>query len=112
MGDIKNWMPAAIRRAEQWGFMMEALIDMAVLDMRLHGGPSSFDFDRARGVGLRLAFTGDVAEGRMQGMDWGGTAAENEGMKPPASGEIAKALAIGAWCPGGLNFGSRHWEEK
>lgn len=112
--DQVPWVAVANRVMDQWGGIMEVLIEMAVLDLRTRGGPNATDFARAREVGRRLSVSGDSAEGKMKGKGatWGKSAAEAEGIAPPRSGEVAKALACGAWCPGGLHFNGRHWEER
>lgn len=97
-----NWVDAAEKRCLKLNILLEALIDLYVWDLRSRGGPSSADFATARDVGERLAFTGDVFQ-------WPDPKAE---IQPPTPKQIAKALACGAWCPGGLNFAGRHWEVK
>lgn len=97
-----DWEISAERMAARFNEMMPSLIEFALIDLDMKGGPTEADFAHAREIGERLAPTGDA-------FTRGGKSAGGE---PPGMGAIAKALACGAWAPGGLDFGGHHWERS
>ena len=106
---VTDWVDRSRHLREQTIVMLEPLIDMAVLTYQMKGGPSAADFLDANRIGAQLSHGGDWLESNMLGKNDGKTA----GCSPPPSlAQIAKAMACGAWCPGGLHFAGRHWEEK
>ncbi len=81
-------------------------VPLALADLRQRGGPREGDWAQARAFGERLACHGDAplfrtdsAAARQEGRD---TASMFNG--------LVRALAVLAYCPGGVTFQGLHWE--
>lgn len=95
-------MTGDLKKNAEFSQSLVFLVEIAVIALERQGGPTPELEAWAREVGVRLAHGGDEVQFR----DGKGASAA------PRLGDIAKALAIGAWAPGGLDLYGHHFEVK
>ena len=101
---MTGWVKAAVEKAHLLNGFLSFLVGVAIEDLKRKGGPTEADWESAREVGVKLSHTGDAYDFRCDT-----TAKERQ--ERVTTGQIAKALAVGAWCPGGFDLGGVHFEE-
>jgi hypothetical protein len=79
---------------------LELAVPLCIADLRAAGGPREEDRERARRFADELASHGDELLYRSR--EKGGSAA--------LFAELARALAVLAWQPGGVRFAGLRWE--
>jgi hypothetical protein len=77
---------------------LEVAVPLRIAEFRAQGGPTEADLASARAFGIELASRGDV-------LLFGGKKGEAAEMFNRA----ARALAVLAYCPGGVRFAGAHW---
>ena len=82
--------------------MMATAVPLHIMQLQDKGGPDDKDMERARAVSDKLGERGDVL---LYGSDKKGECAE-------MFNETARAIAILAFCPGGVNIFGQHFEAK
>ncbi len=78
---------------------LSAAVPLRIAAYRQHGGPDAEDLERARRHSLVVAEKGDV-------LQYGG----KDGEAAELFNSLADALAIMAFCPGGVDFAGDHYE--
>jgi hypothetical protein len=81
---------------------LSASVPLRIADFQRRGGPDDADFERIRGFAQVLGEKGDV-------LQFGG---KKKGEPAALFNQLADALAVMAFCPGGVKFGDEHWEAK
>lgn len=77
-------------------------VPLRILEIKSRGGPTDTDFERAKAFGPVLAEKGDV-------LMFGG---KKKGEAAHLFNELAYAMAVMSFVPGGLNFFEDHYESK
>ena len=78
-----------------------AAVPLHILGMREKGGPDDADFQRARDASDALGERGDV-------LLFGGS--KRKGEVAELFNALAHAIAVLAFCPGGVTAFGEHWE--
>ena len=78
---------------------LEVAVPLRIAELRAAGGPSEADYAEARAFGPVLGAKGDV-------LQFGG----KKGEAAALFNKTARALAILAFCPGGVKFAGSHWQ--
>ena len=80
---------------------LDAAVPLRIAEYVQQGGPGDEDFARVRRYAQTLAEKGDI-------LQYGG----KKGQAAELFNGLSDALAILAFCPGGVRFCGRHWESK
>jgi hypothetical protein len=79
---------------------LEAAVLLRIAQLRKHGGPTAVDFEQARAFSQTLAEKGDVL---MYG-------SKKKGEAAALFNQLAGALSVMAFVPGGVTFAGYHFE--
>lgn len=80
---------------------LEFTVPMCLAEYQAQGGPTIRDYERARAFGIRLAAEGDQLLYRGK-----------PGVAATLVAQLADALAILSYCPGGVTFLGTKWESQ
>ena len=81
---------------------LDACVGLRIEEIRCRGGPSTDDYDRASMFGRAVLSQGDT-------LLFGGG---KPGEAGDLAGNLAHAIAVLSFAPGGVGVFGRHWESK
>lgn len=81
--------------------LLQIAVPLAIAELQSRGGPTDRDVAEARAFSSELGSRGDI-------LLYGGRRGEAAAL----FARLARALAVGAFCPGGVSFVGARWEAE